>query len=136
MKFNFFPDIFSDYVKDFTSDTVWHRFPNGRRRREILTDPITNQTYERYDGYVQQIGDFPLSNETAQWRGDNEGTMENEDDEFDDQFEEDLQDKKLMEEFFLQQHQQVDNEVDKSDEQDLSLSRWVAYDALGSMLQR
>lgn len=41
-----------------------------------------------------------------------------------------------MEEFYMQQHQQVDNVMDKSDDPDLSSSRWVAYDALGSTLQR
>lgn len=118
------------------SDTKWHRFPNGRKRREVLTDSLTNQTYESYDGDVEEIGDFPLGIDEAQRRGDNDGTMTDDDDEFDDQFEEDLQDKNLMEEFLMQQHQQVENDVDKTDGPDLSSSRWVAYDALGSMLQR
>jgi hypothetical protein len=38
--------------------------------------------------------------------------------------------------FHQQQHEHVENDVDESDDFDLSSSRWVAYDALGSMLAR
>lgn len=109
-----------------------HPFPNGRRRREILTDPLTGQKYESYEGDVEQIGDGPLN---ATLQGDNDYTM---DDEFDDQFEEDLHEKKMFDELFhqQQQHEHVENDVDESDDFDLSSSRWVAYDALGSMLER
>lgn len=127
LKFNFFPDIWGEYDKDFTSDTVQHPFPNGRRRREVKIDPLTGQKYESYEGEVEQIGDVPLSNLTTRDHID-------EDDEFDDQFEEDLQDKKLMEEYFLQQPH-VENE-DEGDEVDFSSSRWDAYDALSSTLER
>jgi hypothetical protein len=47
-------------------------------------------------------------------------------------------DKKLLREFFMQQRNAngVENESDKSDDLDLSSSRWIAYDALGKALER
>ena len=126
LKFNFFPGIWGDYEKDFLWDTVQHPFPNGRRRREIKTDSLTGQTYESYDGDVVQTGDVPLRNET----------VSNVDDEFDDQFEEDIEEQKRIEEFFRQHENGVEDDTDKTDDPDLSSSRWIAYDALAQMLQR
>lgn len=111
-----------------------HTFPN-RRRREIVRDPLTGQNYESYEANVEQIGDVPLINDTMARKGDNNITIDDEEDEFDDQFEEDLLDKKMMEDF-LRQQQEVDNDVEKSDDLDLSSSRWVAYDALSALLER
>lgn len=84
---------------------------------------------------MEQIGDSPLINEARRRDDDKHDSFADEDDEFDDQFEEDLLDKKLMNEFHLQQ-QSVEDNVKKSDSIDLSTSRWVAYDALSSMLER
>lgn len=115
---------------------VWQRFPNGRKRRELLTDPMTGQSYESYDVDVEEIGEIPLKNNTMYKEGDNDDTMETEDDEFDDQFEEDVQDRKILEDLFQQSHEVVENDVEKSDDFDLSSSRWVAYDTLSKMLDR
>jgi hypothetical protein len=116
-------------------DFQQQKFPNGRKRREIVTDPISGQLYEKYEGEVNQIGDDPLRNDSSLWEHE-EG--EDFDDEFDDQFLEDTQDKKLLREFFMQQRSEnlVEDDVEKSDDLDLSLSRWVAYEALGNMLER
>lgn len=130
LKFNFFPDIWAPYTKDFLWDIDSKPFPNGRRRRAILNDPLTGQHYESYEGIVEQIGDVPL-NDTN--RDSDAALWEDGDDEFDDQFEEDLLDKQDLS---RQQQRQQDDEAEKSDDFDLSSSRWVAYDALSSMLQR
>ena len=87
---------------------------------------LTGQTYESYDGDVVQTGDVPLRNET----------VSNVDDEFDDQFEEDIEEQKRIEEFFRQHENGVEDDTDKTDDPDLSSSRWIAYDALAQMLQR
>lgn len=50
-----------------------------------------------------------------------------------------MQDKKLLNEFFMKQRSETrdeDYEDPLSDDLNLSLSRWVAYDALGRMLER
>lgn len=124
LKFNFFPDIFDNYTKDYLFDTVWHEFPNGRRRRDVLIDPSTGHNYERFDATVEQIADAPLRH------------MEDDDDTFEDEFEEDIADREMMEEFWKQQADGEIKEPDHESDIDLSMSRWIAYDALGSMLQR
>lgn len=111
-----------------------HPFPNGRRRREVLFDSLTGKHYESYESEVLQTGDLPLDN-VLRLKGDNKDTMD-EDDEFDDQFEEDLLDKKMLE-YLIQQQQDVENDAEQeTDGHDLSSSRWLAYDALGSALER
>lgn len=133
LKFTFFPDVWAPFDRMNNSDEVWHVFPNGRRRRGILTDPTTGQKYERYDVKVDQVGDAPLY--TMPEKVDNDFTSENDDDDFDDQFEEDLHDKKALNELFLQQNQQRP-EAEKESDLNLMSSRWVAYDTLSSMLDR
>lgn len=132
LKFTFFPDIWAPRPDDKNSDYVWHRFPNGRRRREIRSDPLTGQLYESYDGAVNQISDLPLKNDTSFREGANAVTMDDEDDEFDDQFEEDLLEQKMWDDV---SRQRQDVEID-ADEPDLSSSRWDAYEALSQALQR
>lgn len=133
LKFSFFPDIWAPFDFQNNSDYDWHAFPNGRRRREILTDPSTGQKYERYNIDVEQIGDAPLS--TSLKQDVNGVTMNNEDNEFDDQFEEDIQDQKSLNDFFSQQ-QEAPQQENESDDFDLSSSRWLAYDTLSTMLDR
>jgi hypothetical protein len=128
LKFNFFPDIWADYEKDFLWDIKQQPFPNGRRRREILTDKLTGQTYESYNVSVVEVGDEPLA------ESDSESPVADDVDEFDDQFEEDLLDKQALEDFYLSQSAEPADE--KTDDFDLSSSRWVAYDALSSTLER
>lgn len=136
LKFTFFPDIWAPYKTDFLFDEKWHKFPNGRRRREILNDPLSGQSYESYDVNATEVGDFPLNSDTLS-EGVNDITMsDDDDDEFDDQFEEDLQDRKLLDKLLQQKEKETDNDVDESDDFDLSSSRWVAYDALSSALER
>jgi hypothetical protein len=125
LKFNFFPDIWADNDKNYLFDTVQKPFPNGRRRREILTDKLTGQTFESYNVSAVLVSDEPL---------DDESTSTSDDDEFDDQFEEDLHDKKALEDFYLQESAEPADE--KTDDFDLSSSRWVAYDVLSSTLER
>lgn len=132
LKFSYFPDIFT--YQPAQPGNVLQRFPYGRNRREVRKDPMTGQTYESYEANVEMVGNVPLKNNISLFReGDNNDTMEGEEDEFDDQFEEDMPDNKLLEEFF---HQQDGNEGEKSDDIDLSSSRWVAYDTLSSLLDR
>lgn len=132
MKFNFFPDIWGDYNKDFLYDTVEHPFPDGRRRREILRDPMTGRNYESYVGDVIQTGDVAL-NGTRQMDA-NYRSSDDDDDVFDDQFEEDIQEKRRMQEFLEENPHQ--DEAEELEKMDLSQSRWLAYDALGSVLER
>jgi hypothetical protein len=82
---------------------------------------LTGQTFESYNVSAVLVGDEPLDDVS-------------DDDEFDDQFEEDLLDKKALEDFYLQESAEPADE--KTDDFDLSSSRWVAYDALSSTLER
>lgn len=132
-KFNFFPDIWADNDKMYLYDTVEHPFPNGRKRREVLMDPLTGKSYESYVGEVVEIGDVAL-NGTRQ-------TIDSDDvydDVFDDQFEEDIQEKKRLQEYWEMQPNQngYDETLDKTEDLDLSQSRWQAYEALGLLLDR
>jgi len=131
LKFNFFPDIFDNYTTDFLYDTKWHEFPNGRRRRDVVTDPATGQKYESFDAEVHQVGDEKLSNE-----------IDDNEDVFDDEFEEDILERKLLEKFQAERQSKApemkkDEEGDEQDNSiDLSTSRWIIYDVLAGMLQR
>lgn len=93
---------------------------------------MTGKNYESYVGDVIQTGDVAL-NGTRQLDA-NYHHLIDDDDVFDDQFEEDIQEKKRMQEFLEQNHHQ--DEAEKPEEMDLSQSRWLAYDALGSVLER
>ena len=42
------------------AETKWQEFPNGRRRREIVTDNNTGQKFEKYVGDVQEVGNEAL----------------------------------------------------------------------------
>ncbi|CAG9803950.1 unnamed protein product [Chironomus riparius] len=125
LHFQFFPDVWvANYTKDFLFDTVWQRFPNGRKRREVLYDPLTQQHYEKYEGIFKEISNMPLHDiETS------------EDDEFDDQFEEDIIDKKIM----MLTNKYVSNDDPSTKEElgpDLSTSRWSMYDAFSTTLEK
>jgi hypothetical protein len=110
-------------------------FHQGRRRREVVVDPLTGQNVERYQGEFNEIGSVPL-NETEDFYS--EKFALDDDDDFDDQFDEDIMDKKLLREFFMEQRNSKEEkkEEDKNDDLDLSSSRWIAYDALGRALER
>ena len=41
-------------------ETAWKPFP-FRRKREILTDKLSGQKYEKYDGEVKEIGNTELN---------------------------------------------------------------------------
>jgi hypothetical protein len=42
-------------------ETAWKPFPyGGRRKREILTDKLSGQKYEKYDGEVKEVGNIEL----------------------------------------------------------------------------
>lgn len=84
---------------------------------------------------MEQTGDSPLE-ERRQKGVDNDTTDDAWDDEFDDQFDEDVVEQKRLEEFFHQQQHVVSDASDEIDGPDLSSSRWVAYEALGSTLTR
>lgn len=100
----------------------WKPFPSGRRRREIMTDKLTGQKFEKYESEVKEVGNEEL-------REDNEAMAETEsnyfDEEFDDEFEED---KKIP----LIQNYPKPAEEELSDE---SGSRWLMYDGLGKLLE-
>jgi len=43
-------------------ETAWKPFPyGGRRKREILTDELSGQKYEKYDGEVKEVGNVELN---------------------------------------------------------------------------
>lgn len=42
------------------AETQSQEFPNGRRKREVLTDKYTGQKYEQYVGDVQELGSKAL----------------------------------------------------------------------------
>lgn len=120
LKFQFFPGIFGgNYTNTFLFDTKWHEFPNGRRRREVAVDPVSGQKYEKYDAEVEEVASEPLRNEI--------------DDDFDDQFEEDKIDQKMIEEW--RQNEAKKNFINEvEDGPDLGSSRWEVYDAFGATL--
>lgn len=95
---------------------------------------MTGQKYEKYDIDVQEIKNDPLDMTTKQseyW-----DAVEKDDEDFDDQFEEDIQDRKALHDFYSHQQQQQQRDDKQNDGLDLSTSRWVAYDTLSSMLDR
>lgn len=98
------------------AETQWHPFPNGRRRREIVTDKDTGQKYERYTGDVQEAGSVPLKEDDSD--------SEEFDESFEDEFEDD--DKTLR----------LENFPKATDEElaDTSGARWLMYDGLGALL--
>lgn len=57
-------------------------------------------------------------------------------DEFDDQFEEDIMDNKLLREFLQQQRYLKSVKTDEKNELDLSSSRYIAYDVFARTLTR
>lgn len=111
-------------------DTVEHPFPDGRKRREVLMDPLTGKSYESFVGEVTQIGDVALNGTRQTIDSDDDF-----DDVFDDQFEEDIQEKKRIQEYW-ELHPKQDYLDDKTEDLDLSPTRWSAYDALGLLLDR
>lgn len=122
LKFQFFPGIFGgNYTNTFLFDTKWHQFPNGRRRRDVAVDPLSGQKYEKYDGEVEEVANEPLSNAI-------------DDDGFDDQFEEDKIDKKMIEEW--RENEAKNNfKDDVENGPELESSRWEIYDAFGATLE-
>ncbi|CRK96915.1 CLUMA_CG010326, isoform A [Clunio marinus] len=123
LKFGFFPDIFENVTNDANLDNVWHPFPDGRKRRETKTDPISGQKYESYEGKVEVKGDETIQNDEV-----------DDDDEFDDQFEEDILERQRMDEQFKHFNMEPEPST-KTDEVDFSSSRWAVYDALSFMLE-
>lgn len=123
LKFQFFPDIFGgEYNNTFLFDTVWQRFPNGRRKREILLDPMSGQKYEKYEGEVRQVGN---------------SLLEEEEEEFDDEFEEDIEEKKILETWQKNEDERNKSELPNGNiEADLKVSRWIIYEAFASTLDR
>lgn len=97
-------------------------FPNGRKRRETLTDELTGQKYEKYDVQVNEVGNEELRESNQTFTG---SESEYYDDDFDDEFEED---KKLLE---------IQNYPKPTEEElnDVSGSRWLMYDGLGRLLE-
>ena len=60
-------------------ETAWKPFPygrSGRRKREVLTDKLSGQKYEKYDGEVKEVGNVELKDNNDL------NNMINEDDEF------------------------------------------------------
>lgn len=89
------------------AETQWHPFPNGRRRREIVTDRDTGQKYESYTGDVQEAGSEPLDDLGSE--------------EFDETFEDEFEDdEKTL---------RLENYPSATDEEltDTSGARWLMY---------
>lgn len=116
---NFFFDISKNSPGNYTPTnfptTQWKPFPNGRRKREIVTDKITGQKYERYVGEVNEAGNEKLI-DSSEYYDDDEA--------FDDEFPED---EKIS----------TSHNFPKADEEELmdtSATRWLMYDGLGKLL--
>jgi hypothetical protein len=69
-----------NYTPTNFPETAWQRFPNGRRKREIVIDPSTGQNFERYAAEVNEAGNEALKDYNE---------YEEEDETFDDEFPED-----------------------------------------------
>ena len=92
-------------------------------------------------GEFHEVRKLPLGNATDEFQSQHfEMNRENTevDDDFDDQFEEDLMDRKLLREYLHQQRNSNSVETDEKDkdELDLSSSRWTAYDVFARTLER
>ena len=108
--------ILGNYTPTNYPETAWQDFPNGRRKREIVTDKLTGQKYERYVGEVGEAGNEDLK--------DSSEDQDDDDETFDDEFPED---EKLT----------TVNDFPKATEEELtdtSASRWLMYDGLAKLL--
>lgn len=93
-------------------------FPNGRRRRrEILTDKVTGQKYEKYYDEVQEINNSPL-------REEENSDSQQYDDTFDDEY---IENGKAPQ--FKDYPKATEEEL-----QDTSSSRFLMYDGLAKLL--
>lgn len=95
-------------------------------RREIIQDPLSGQKYEKYEGIFEEISNIPLDERID----DSESIY----DEFDDQFEEDILDKKIM----MLAKSRISESVRENEElgPDLSTSRWLIYDVFSTTLEK
>lgn len=100
------------------AETSQQEFPNGRRKREILTDDATGRKYEKYVAEVIEVGNVELNGKLD--------IDSNFDDEtFDDEFDE--------EKIIL-----LNEDFPKADKDvlvDTSGTRWLMYDGLARLLQ-
>lgn len=105
-----------NYTPDVYPETAWKPFPNGRRKREIVTDEITGQKIERYVEEVNEAGSEALKDSGEDYS--------EYDDTFDDEFPEDEKIPKV------QDFPQATTE----ELADTSSSRWLMYDGLAKLL--
>lgn len=114
LKLTYLPGFFNNYTP--TNYLQQQTFPNswweGRRKREISTDKVTGQSFEKYEGQIKEIGNQELQEE------------DQDDDIFEDEFEIPNWNKESF----------PDLPVDP--EFDLTGSRWLTYDGLARMLER
>lgn len=91
-------------------------------------------------GEFHEMENVPLSNNTSNEFQSQKFVMNKEksevDYEFDDQFEEDIMDKKILRNFLQQQRYSNSVETHEKNELDLSSSRWIAYDVFARTLER
>lgn len=110
------------YVGNYTpanyAETKWQPFPNGRRkRREILTDELTGQKYEKYYDEVQEINNSPL-------KEDKNSDSQQLDESFDDEY---IENGKTPQ--FKDYPTATEEEL-----QDTSSARFLMYDGLAKLL--
>lgn len=110
------------YVGNYTpanyAETKWQPFPNGRRRRrEILTDELTGQKYEKYYDEVQEINNSPL-------KEDMNAVSQQLDESFDDEY---IENGKTPQ--FKDYPKATEEEL-----QDTSSARFLMYDGLAKLL--
>lgn len=107
-----------NYTPANFAETHSQIFPNGRRRRrEILTDKVTGQKYEKYYDEVQEINNAPL-------REEENSDSQQYDDTFDDEY---IENGKTPQ--FKDYPKATEEEL-----QDTSSSRFLMYDGLAKLL--
>ena len=117
LKTVYLPGFFGNYTP--TNHLKEQKFPDslweGRKKRDIAMDKISGQTFEKYDGILQEVGDEELV--------ENNEVEDEEVDGFDDEFE----GADLTKENF---------KYPDDTEFNLRGSRWTTYDGLAKVLDR
>lgn len=109
----FFNDIFAPWNQTNLYLLQWHKFPGGRKRREISVDPLTGLKVEKYEQNVNTIGNETLKNEDSAEESEYEEA-------FDDDFGDESDDS-------ITQYMETPEAIPEMENKQASF-RWEAYD--------
>jgi hypothetical protein len=104
--------------------TAWHRFPYGRKRRDVILNDIEGPKVERYNEEVKVVGTTDLKSNDLE---DDEYVNEP----FEDEFEE--EDEELESPENKHQDQELPDSFKENDRIPPS-SRWATYDSFSRLL--